>query len=228
MRGERLIRALGSRVKCPNCGRSYSRFAPGPGARPGRCCWHCGSLERHRALALALAGRRHLLPDRVRVLHLAPEDAVSRLLPATADVVRGDLEPLPGDQVIDVSAMAQFGDGDFDAVICMHVLEHVLDDRAALREIRRVLRPGGWAVVHVPLTVGATVEDPAETDPARRLERFGQVDHVRSYGPDFIERVEQAGLTAEVAGFDDPETIDRYGLRAPLGVESTVFAYPRP
>lgn len=226
VRGERWIAALGRRVECPNCGRTWARFAPGPGGVAGRRCWACDSLERHRALALALRDRPELLTDGMRVLHIAPEPAVSRLLPASADVVQGDLSPARGQVRVDVSAMPEHADASFDAIICVHVLEHVLDDRAALRELRRVLRPDGWAVIHVPVVRERTIEDPGESDPARRLERFGQEDHVRSYGPDFLDRLSEAGLRPETVCFDDPELVARYGLRAPVAVETVVFSRP--
>src|SRR5262249_52410044 len=91
-------------------------------------------------------------------------------------------------------------DRSFDAVLCNHVMEHVPDDRAAFGEIRRILRPGGWATLMTPVVRDVTDEDPTVTDPAERLRRFGQRDHVRRYGWDYVQRVEEAGLDVEVAG----------------------------
>src|SRR5262249_12426105 len=75
-----------------------------------------------------------------------------------------------------------------------HVLEHVPDDRRAMREFYRVLKPGGWAILLVPITVERTFEDPAVVDPAERLRLFGQEDHVRRYGPDYGDRLSEAGF----------------------------------
>src|SRR5262249_34549913 len=80
----------------------------------------------------------------------------------------------------------------FDVIYCSHVLEHVADDRRAMRELRRVLKPDGWAILLVPITASATVEDPSVVDPAERLRMFGQEDHVRRYGPDYIDRLRDA------------------------------------
>lgn len=38
-----------------------------------------------------------------------------------------------------------------DKLLCNHMLEHVIDDRAVVRSVRRVLRPAGRAVIGVPL-----------------------------------------------------------------------------
>jgi len=85
-------------------------------------------------------------------------------------------------------------DETFDVIYCSHVLEHVPDDRRAMQEFYRVLKYGGWAILNVPISASQTVENPSITDPQERLRLFGQVDHVRRYGPDYLDRVEEAGF----------------------------------
>jgi SAM-dependent methyltransferase len=100
--------------------------------------------------------------------------------------VAADLERLP------------FEDASFDRVLCVHVLEHVRDDAAALLELHRILRPGGEALIMVPLYGDATDEDP-DAPADERVRRFGQADHVRLYGAaDLRARIEQAGLQPRV------------------------------
>jgi ubiquinone/menaquinone biosynthesis C-methylase UbiE len=127
----------------------------------------------------------------------------------TADLMR------PADMKIDITDI-QLPENSFDIVYCSHVLEHVPDDRRAMREICRVLKPNGWAILMVPITAEKTVEDPSITDPHERLRLFGQDDHVRAYGPDFVERLEEAGFDVTVTRADDflsSEEIDRIGVR---------------
>jgi ubiquinone/menaquinone biosynthesis C-methylase UbiE len=84
----------------------------------------------------------------------------------------------------------QYPDNTFDVIYCSHVLEHVPDDRKAMREFARVLKPEGWAVFMVSLSEEHTIEDPSITSPAERERLFGQHDHVRRYGPDFKDRLD--------------------------------------
>jgi SAM-dependent methyltransferase len=150
------------------------------------------------------------------MLHVAPEPCLAPRLSAIEelDYVSGDLEPGPRQLHLDVTALP-FEDRHFDAIICSHVLEHVPDDRRALAELRRVLRPDGWAVLLVPILRERTIEDPTETDPAERLRRFGQRDHVRVYGRDFYERLRDAGFAVTiqrpVLDMTDAER-ERYGV----------------
>jgi ubiquinone/menaquinone biosynthesis C-methylase UbiE len=87
----------------------------------------------------------------------------------------------------------------FDCFIILHVLEHIQDERRALKELFRVLKPGGWGIVQVPmdLTLQKTKEDPSADTPEKRLAAFGQDDHVRLYGKDFKQRLENEGFKVE-------------------------------
>lgn len=201
-------------VQCSVCRSAFARFAAGPGA-PNRRCWACGSLERHRQIALLFTERPEMLRPGMNVLHIAPEAALQPYF-SGANYTCGDLYPEPGQQQIDVTNMSQFDDATFDALVCNHVIEHVPDDAAAMREFRRVLKPGGWGLVLTPIVVDETDEDLTVTDPAERLRRFGQTDHVRRYGWDYVDRLKNAGLEVEVIRMDQtlpPSTIDRYRLR---------------
>jgi SAM-dependent methyltransferase len=91
-----------------------------------------------------------------------------------------------------------FQDEYFDAIVCNHVLEHIPDDHAALSELYRVLKPGGWACIQVPFEGETTQEDLSISDPMERERRYGQQDHVRSYGKDFVLRLEAAGFSVTV------------------------------
>jgi glycosyltransferase involved in cell wall biosynthesis len=183
---------------CECCGGRFDDFVPhGRIPRPGARCPGCGSLERHRALCKRLG---KLLDPSDRVLHFAPEPGIERnLRPRQAGYVTSDI-----DGEVDVRAdivRLPFADEEFDAVLISHVLEHVPDDRAALREVRRVLRPGGRAIMQHPLRrdLDATMEDPSVTQPLERLRVFGQEDHVRVYSEnDFATRVEEAGFKTRV------------------------------
>jgi ubiquinone/menaquinone biosynthesis C-methylase UbiE len=110
-----------------------------------------------------------------------------------------------------------FADGSFDAIICLHVLEHVEDDLSAMREFRRVLTPEGLAVLQVPIGGDTTIEDPV-SDPRERLKRYGQEDHVRLYGRDFEKRLVNAGFrVTRVNPADELSETDRVRLGLHLG-----------
>jgi SAM-dependent methyltransferase len=102
----------------------------------------------------------------------------------------------------DIQSMS-FADKTFDCIICYHVLEHVPDDRKAMKELFRVLKPHGWALIQSPVDIGLehTFEDPSIVSPEERVRLFGQDDHVRMYGRDFKRRVEDAGFTVSVEDY---------------------------
>jgi SAM-dependent methyltransferase len=106
----------------------------------------------------------------------------------------------------------------FDVIICNHVLEHVVDDKKAMSELYRVMKPGGWGILQVPIALALTetYEDEAVTEPLEREALFGQADHVRIYALDYAERLKEAGFEVEVVNWqEDAEFIsgnNKYGL----------------
>jgi SAM-dependent methyltransferase len=170
-------------------------------------CPRCGSHDRERHLLLYLRAA-NLLPRMkgAHILHFAPERhlqefirgaqpgeyVLADLFPQDARVQRIDLENIP------------FPAAHFDFVVANHVLEHVSDDGQALREIFRVLKGGGHAILQTPYAAGLarTFEDPCIDSEMARLHAYGQEDHLRLYGQDFVERVEASGLRSAVASHE--------------------------
>jgi SAM-dependent methyltransferase len=165
---------------------------------------------------LFLEQRTELFRRHSRVLHIAPEPSLQERLTRlqNLDYLSGDLES-PGAMVkMDVTDIP-YGDACFDAVLCLHVLEHVADDRAAMRELLRVLKPGGWAIVQCPVEGDETFEDATIVSARERRRIFGQDDHLRVYGRDLELRLRSAGFVVDVIPFArqlGDEACRRYGL----------------
>jgi len=170
-------------------------------------CPSCDASDRERLYALYL-DRVFAVREparRLRLLEFAPSYGLSRKLRCTpfVDYRSADLYRNNVDDRVDVTDMRGYADASFDVVLCSHVLEHVPDDRRAMRELHRVLRPDGFAIVMVPLVHGVdeTNEDPAIDTPALRWRYFGSDDHVRQYGQrDFADRLAAAGFAIERLG----------------------------
>ncbi|MBT1709161.1 methyltransferase domain-containing protein [Fulvivirgaceae bacterium PWU5] len=192
----------GSAVTCPVCNTSYRTFLPYGRIkpRPNALCPQCLSLERHRLIWLYLQDKTTFFTAPLRVLHIAPEACfIPRFEKLHGDrYITGDIESPLAKVKMDIHAIP-FPENTFDAVLCNHVLEHVQDDIQAMREICRVLKPGGFSIMQVPLFApmgDVTIEDTTITDPRERERLFGQDDHVRKYGRDYSRRIERAGLRA--------------------------------
>jgi SAM-dependent methyltransferase len=208
---------------CPVCDSPVSKFLPkGRPARTGVRCPVCRADTRTRFAWLFLQRETDLLDGRPKsLLHFAPEQTLSDKLARVEhlEYLTADLDPAKAMLQVDITAM-QFDADRFDAVYCSHVLEHVPDDGGALREMLRVLRPGGWALLMIPILQKQTLEDPSVTDPTEREQLFGQHDHVRAYGPDFLDRVRAAGFEARAvvpADFLSGQEAERFGVSSSRG-----------
>jgi predicted SAM-dependent methyltransferase len=202
---------------CPVCGRGLRRFEVIKW--DDTMCVFCGSPERHRMAWSFLLRRTDVFDGRKKnMLHIAPEPPFEAVLSkvlgdgyVSADLLQPNVRVRV--DITDIPYPADF----FDVIYCSHVLEHVPNDRKAMQEFARVLKPRGWAIIMVPHfpEIGKTFEDFSVIDPAERLRLFGQEDHVRIYGDDFVSRLENAGFEVRVirtADFLSAEEIARFNI----------------
>lgn len=186
-------------------------------------CPLCKSSNRHRLLVWFLEHEEPALlaPGR-NVLHVAPEPCLEGALAHMPGVsyTTGDLARKGVDRHFDLQHEI-VAPAHFDLILINHVLEHIPDDRAAMRNLHAMLRPGGLCIVTVPIRGNglATDEDLNVTDPMERARRFGQPDHLRYYGVDIAERLSEAGFSCTT--FDAPATADP---RLTLGAEILFLA----
>jgi ubiquinone/menaquinone biosynthesis C-methylase UbiE len=137
---------------------------------------------------------------KIKVLHFAPEAAFlekfKKLKNISYDTI--DLNSPLADIKADICNLPINSDS-YDFILCNHVLEHIIDDEKAMKELYRVLKKGGTGIFQVPLNMSnkQTYEDFTITDPKERNKAFGQYDHVRVYGMDFFERLEKVGFKVE-------------------------------
>jgi SAM-dependent methyltransferase len=197
---------------CPICGYHGVFISVGHPGRWDARCLNCGSRERHRLLHLWITeGGGDKLADK-RILHFAPEKAFMRRMRGnrlyeTADLMQSGVTHRA--DITDTKLPA----GSYDVVLANHVLEHIPDDRAAIAELFRLLRPGGFALLTVPVnaTRPTTYENPAITEAADRWAHFSAHDHVRYYGLDFADRLAEAGFAVEAFRLPPEEEV-KYGL----------------
>jgi SAM-dependent methyltransferase len=234
----------GKGFTCNFCNASYSEFVP---EQPSTAI--AGAINTNRVIAgfganvycpnCLSKNRERLVKDVLdhyidfkgkRILHFSPEKHLFRYLKPLADVITIDI--FPGfyktiDRHIqhgDATAL-DFKDESFDLVIANHILEHIPDDKQAMREMFRVLRTGGVAVLQCPWAenLSNTIEDPQIKDAAKQEELFGQADHVRIYTlADYVERLKSCGFDVRVISYEE---LSRFRIHAIQVGEPAVLAY---
>jgi Methyltransferase domain len=197
---------------CPICGHRGVFISVGHPPRWDARCPECGSRERHRLTHLwVTAGRGNKLLGK-RILHFAPEKSVMRRMRDNPLYETADLYQPGVNHQVDITRVP-LADASYDVVIAHHVLEHINDDRLAMSELLRLLRPGGVAILTVPINASRrlTYENPAIRTPKERFAHFSDEDHKRYYGLDFADRLGAVGFRVEQFRLS-PEQEVTYGL----------------
>jgi predicted SAM-dependent methyltransferase len=149
---------------------------------------------------LYFKNKTNIFKENLRLLHFAPEDSFQNIFNSYSniDYVSADLTASNAMLKMDITNIL-FKNEAFDVILCSHVLEHVEDDKRAMREMFRVLKKGGWAVIQSPVDKNRerTYEDRSIRTPKDREKYFGELDHVRTYGLDYKQRLEDAGFTVK-------------------------------
>ncbi len=204
----------------PIDGKSFRRFLPyGYGQqRPNVLSPSTLSLERHRLLWLYLKNETDFFHKPLKVLHMAPEQCFLSIFKKMKhlDYTTADLYS----PIVDVKAdilNLPFPDNEFDIVFCNHVLEHIEDDIKAMKELFRVMKPGGMGIFQVPqeLAREKTYEDASMVTPEDRANHFGQYDHVRIYGKDYFNRLRSAGFKVHEVDYSktlSQDLVEKYCL----------------
>jgi SAM-dependent methyltransferase len=209
----------GSNVHCPYCNKTFKRFLPaGVIPRPNSQCPTCGSVERYRLLYLYLKNKTKFFSKNLKVLDIGPSHCFSKLCRSLSNIqyVSIDLFSRSAMLKMDLKKLA-FKERTFDCITCFHVLEHIKDDLYAMREMFRVLRPDGWALVQIPLDINRV--DTFENFKIHEKDYetvYGQFDHVRIYGLDFTHRLEGVGFSVRIDHYIDELddiTISKFGLK---------------
>jgi len=207
----------GDNYYCPICQHSFRTMLPGGfdlpviaekeivggGYRQNNICPRCQSTDRDRLVYLYFKEKTTFFTQPQQVLHVAPEPSLFKVFSKLPNLVyyagtkyqEGFYysDELP---VIDLRALS-YKDNLFDFVIANHVLEHIKEEDKVLHEIFRVLKPGGRAILQVPVAnkLNTTFEDPSIQTKSDREKFYGQFDHVRLYGKDYPDRLSAAGFT---------------------------------
>jgi SAM-dependent methyltransferase len=191
------------KIQCPICKWKGKKFLDLIG-KYGRInsnaqCPICRSYQRHRLLYFYLKKilDKNINKDKIKLLHFAPEECISKFIKSNKNInyISADLNQNSAMRKEDITSLS-FNDNFFDIIICSHVLEHIEDDRQAVREIYRVLKPGGIAIIIVPqdLKRESTYENDKVNSEEEREKEFWYFEHLRLYGRDFKKRIEKSGL----------------------------------
>ena len=210
----------GNEFTDPINGKSYRKFLPYGYVKQRDNALSPGtlSLERHRLLWLYLNNETNFFSKTLKVLHIAPEQCFYNLFKNLKNInyttfdlnspladIKGDICNLP------------FKKNSFDFILCNHVLEHINDDKKAMKELYRVLNKNGTAILQVPINQKSskTFEDSSIVDKKERIEKFGQYDHIRLYGLDYFKKLESFGFKVDPLKYSKEFTeseIIKYGL----------------
>lgn len=164
---------------------------------------YLGARERHRFIWHYLKYETELFTKKeIQLLHISPEFCFYEKLKNQTNITYFPVDKFePGYDYQNLTRNFDLLDENlkaeqYDFIICNHVLEHITDDKTAIKNLYKILKFGGTAIISVPILADnkPTYEDNSITTPKERKKHFGQWDHVRYYGTDISERFQEAGF----------------------------------
>lgn len=208
----------GNKVECVVCEHHFSSFLSygyKGRERENVLCPYCLSLERHRLMWYFLKFHTDFFrAEKLKVLHIAPEQCFYKAFKKQKNLeyITGDLYSPLADYKFDLHEIP-FPEDTYDVVFCNHVLEHVKDAEKCMKELYRVMKPGGYGIMQVPQDMSRekTYEDSSITDPKEREKAFWQYDHLRLFGRDYPDHLRNAGFDVKEKTFENDLNDDLIG-----------------
>ena len=204
---------LGNSHHCTVCEKKLRSFIQKQ--NKDTICPFCGSLSRTRRLWSLLKEKNSIKGN---VLHFSPSRSIYRNLKKTAAInyYSSDFEnEFLADYNYDITQINQKSET-FDTIVCYHILEHIENDKDAMHELFRVLKPNGVIYIQTPFKDGDIYEDYSIVSPKEREEHFGQNDHVRIYSAEGLKkRLESAGFNVAITSFNNLESDIYNGFKSP-------------
>jgi SAM-dependent methyltransferase len=201
----------GSAVQCNVCNKKLRKFIQLKNKE--LLCPACGSLPRDRRLYELLSSQ--YLMKGAKVLDFSPARCLYRILKSNKDIeytstaLAGDFMADKNYNITQIEAPID----SYDLIICYHILEHVDDDKKAMQELVRILRPNGTCLIQTPFKQGDIYENHSITSPQERLKHYGQEDHVRIYSADGLRKhLAKVGFEVTIREFND-ESGNNFGLK---------------
>ena len=224
------LKYIGDLYNCPFCKTNFKKFFPsgenseilkkynviGGGYIESSRCPRCYSNYRERLIYLYLKKNHSEIFKTKKILHIAPEKNLSKKLYKNKNYITADLNSKFVDLNLDITNI-NIDNNSMDVIICNHVLEHIPNDILAMKELYRILKKNGFAILQVPISLDIhnTIEDSTIVTEDDRLLHFGQIDHVRIYGRDYIDRLKSVGFSVDIINCSeifDLNTINKYQL----------------
>lgn len=192
---------------CPICG--YHGPFMNKNNRLRAKCPKCGELERARMAMMVI---NQIYDDekasKTDVLHVSPENFLRKHFKRKyKSYISSDLYRQDVDHQFDIQNIP-YPDNSFDLVFASHVLEYVKNDRQALKEIKRVLKPEGLAFLPVPMLHKKTI-DFEERPPNKRI--------IRETGEDYFDRYKE--VFSEVVVYKPEAFNSRFNLTIDINGE---------
>jgi SAM-dependent methyltransferase len=212
----------GDKVECPVCEKSFRKFlsyGSDVAHRDNVLCPYDLTLERHRLMWLYLTGKSNFFTKpNLSVMHIAPEQCFHKRFKNQKNLnyTTGDLISPIADLHFDLHDIP-LDDNQYEVIFCNHVMEHVENDLRCMQELLRIMKPGGWGIMQVPVDTSRTetYEDASIVTPEEREKHFWQYDHVRLYGVNYPDRLREAGFEVETIDYKtelSPALFERYRL----------------
>ncbi len=187
----------GNTYKCNICEQNLSSFITLNNGQ--KLCPNCGCLPRTRRLFSEIEKLENL--NSKSLLHFSPPKSLRKKLKALPlkSYITTDYEgEFDADKKLNIENISE-PDNQYDLIICYHVLEHIVHDQKAMRELFKILKPNGICYIQTPFKSGEIYENDAITSKEERLKHFGQDDHVRIYSINGLKkRLEKAGFQLEI------------------------------